>query len=189
VKSRILGTSLAAVLLACFCLLSPRESSAQQGANNWIGARLSIALSPVGFEDPFSGPLGLGLYYERHRIVGGLFLGGQATLYGFYPLRSEFGRSLMLVGALKAGYDFVIPVERRFAFGVSPYLGGGFYRRRFDHLDKSYSSSRPVLSAGVELNLMVRRHGLLGVNLETTLILDEQLRVTVGQGQRIGVRF
>ena len=187
--SRIFGIPKAAVLLAWFCLLSPGEIFAQSDANNWIGASLSFAFSPVGFDDPYSGPLGLGLYYDRHRVVGGLLLGGQVTLYGFYPLKSDFGRSFMLVGALKAGYDFLVPVERRFALSISPYLSAGFYRRRFDFRDESYSSSRPLVSAGVELDLRLRRHGLLGVSLEVTLILDEELRVTVGQGQKIGVRL
>jgi hypothetical protein len=122
-------------------------------------------------------------------VLGGLFLGGQAAAYGFYPRRGDFETSFMLVGGIKAGWEFPFPIERRFGFCVSPYVSGRYYWRRFDYQDQIFSAVRPMLAAGADLDLQIRQTALLGVNLELVLILDETLRLTVGQGQRIGVRF
>jgi len=177
------------VLFIGILLLSTPEVGAQTGGNNWIGVNLSFALQPLGSEDPYSGPLGIGVYYERHHVFNGLFLGGQLDCYGFYPLRSEFGDSFMVIGGIKAGYEFVFPIERRFGFSVSPYLGGRYYWRRFKYQDEIFSAFRPMLAFGAELDLLLPRRSLLGINLEVILVLDKNLRLTLGQGQRIGVRF
>jgi len=170
-------------------LLLPQDVTAQDGRNNWMGANLSLVLQPLGSEDPYSGPLGIGAYYERHLVFHRLSLGGQICYYGFYPLRSDFGRSFMLVWGLKAGYEFPFPIERRFGFCVSPYISGRYYWRRFDYQNEIFSAVRPMLAAGAELDLLIGRGSLLGVNLELVLVVDETLRVTLGQGQSIGVRF
>jgi len=181
--------SIALILFIGIFPLCPHILVAETGGDNWIGANLSYVFQPVGFEDPYSGPLGIGVYYERHRVFRGLSIGGQFTYYGFYPLRSDFGRSFMLVGGLKAGYEFSFPIERRFTLCISPYLSGRYYWRRFDYQGGFFSAVRPLLAAGADLDLLIQRRSLLGVNLEVILILDEALRVTIGQGQRIGVRF
>jgi hypothetical protein len=170
-------------------LISVPVVDAQTGGNNWIGGSLSFALQPLGSEDPYSGPLGIGAYYERHHVFHGLSLGGQVDFYGFYPLRSDFGDSFMVIGGVRAGYEFVFPVERRFIFSVSPYLGGRYYWRRFVYQDELYSAYRPMLALGAELDLLLPRRSLLGINLEVVLVLDKNLRLTFGQGQRIGLRF
>jgi hypothetical protein len=95
----------------------------------------------------------------------------------------------MVVGGIKAGWEFPFPVERRFSFCVSPYLSGRYYWRRFDYQGQIFSAVRPMLAAGADLDLLIRRRSHLGVNLELVLILDDTLRFTVGQGQRVGVRF
>jgi hypothetical protein len=46
-----------------------------------------------------------------------------------------------------------------------------------------------MLAVGAELDLLLPRRSVLGVNLELILILDESLRFTLSQGQRIGMRF
>jgi hypothetical protein len=179
--------SLVLVLLLCTQVL-PADSGQIMG-DNWLGGTLCFAFQPFGFDDPYSGPLGLGGYYERRHVFGGLFLGGQAAAYGFYPRREDFDTSFMLVGGIKAGWEFSFPIERRFGFCVSPYVSGRYYWRRFDYQGQIFSAVRPMVAAGADLDLLIRRRPHFGVNFELVLILDETLRLTLGQGQRIGVRF
>jgi hypothetical protein len=183
----VIFLSLVFLLVLCPQLL--QADSGLDRADNWMGGTLCFAFQPFGFEDPYSGPLGLGAYYERRHVFGGLSLGGQIVYYGFYPLRDDFSRSFMLVGGIKGGWEFSFPIERRFGFCVSPYVSGRCYWRRFDYQGQIFSAVRPMLSAGADLDLLIRRTALFGVSLEITLIFDETLRVALGQGQRIGVRF
>jgi hypothetical protein len=166
-----------------------QANSGQNMADNWLGATLCIAFPPFGFKDPYSGPLGLGAFYERRHVIGGLCLGGQVAYYGFYPLRGDFSSSFMVTGGIKAGWEFPFPVERRFSFSASPYLSCRYYWRRFDFQGQIFAAVRPMLAAGADLDLLIRRSSLLGVNLELVFILDNSLRFTMGQGQRVGVRF
>src|SRR4030042_4336026 len=100
---------------------------AETESSNLAGFELAMRLQPLASQDPYSGPLGLSLFYERHRLLGMMYLGGQVAYWGFYPLQADFGQSSMILGELRLGYDFCFRIERRFALTVSPYLGGGWY--------------------------------------------------------------
>jgi hypothetical protein len=162
---------------------------AETESRNLAGFELAMRLQPLASDDPYSGPLGLSLFYERHRLPGMLYLGGQVAYWGFYPLQEDFGRSSMFLGEVRLGYDFTFRVERRFALTVSPWLGGGWYWRRFVYVDEENIASRPVLGMGVAVDLSVGRRVLLGATVDLTLLFDNQVRGTAGVGERLGVRF
>jgi hypothetical protein len=165
------------------------QLGAQTESSNLAGFELAMRLQPLASQDPYSGPLGLSLFYERHHLLGMMYLGGQVAYWGFYPLQDDFGESSMILGVLRLGYDFSFRIERRFALTVSPYLGGGWYWRRFVYVDDEYIATRPVLGIGVDIDLSVGRHVLLGVTMDLTSLLDNQVHWTAGVGERLGVRF
>jgi len=171
-------------------LLAPAlRLGAETERSNLAGFELAMRLQPLASQDPYSGPLGLSLFYERHRLLGMMYLGGQVAYWGFYPLQDDFGQSSMVLGELRLGYDFRFRIERRFALTVSPWLGGGWYWRRFVYVDDEYRASRPVLGIGVDVDLSVGRHVLLGVTVDLKLLFDNQVRLAAGVGERLGVRF
>lgn len=170
-------------------MLGQQGLPAQTERRNLAGLELTALIQPSGEMDPYSGPLGLGLFYERHQVLRRLYLGAELAYVGYYPLWSAFQESSMILGGLKVGYDFPFRVERRFAITLSPYLSGGWYWRSFVYQGAGYSASRPVLGTGANVDLLVGRRFLIGLNLELLFILDDQLRWTVGGGERLGVRF
>ena len=179
--------------LLLFCALpwrAPHLSALEPEANH-LGLEVCFALRPFGFDDPYSGSLGGGVFYERHHLFGALpfFLGAQLDGYGFYPLRPQVGDSTMLQAGLYLGADFPIPVERRFSLSLAPYLGWRHYWRwmRFD--GGSVFTARPLLTGGVLLYLHAGRRALLGASVEADLILDREPLGTLLHGQRFGVRF
>jgi len=176
---------LAIGLLLAMC---PRLG-AETERSNLAGFELSLRLQPLASADPYSGPLGLGLFYERHHLLGMMYLGGQVAYWGFYPLHDGFGDSSMILGELRLGYDFGFRIERRFALTVSPWLGGGWYWRRFVYVNEEFLASRPVLRAGVDIDLAIGRRVLLGVTMDLASLFDNRVRWTAGVGERLGVRF
>jgi hypothetical protein len=162
---------------------------AETESSNLAGFELAMRLQPLASQDPYSGPLGLSLFYERHHLLGMMYLGGQVAYWGFYPLQDDFGQSSMILGELRLGYDFCFRIERRFALTVSPYLEGGWYWRRFVYVDDEYIATRPVLGIGVDIDLSIGRYVLLGVTMDLTSLLEDQVRWTAGVGERLGVRF
>jgi hypothetical protein len=183
---RILIVTIAAIGL---CMAADRRLGAETESSNLAGFELSMHLQPLASEDPYSGPLGMGLFYERHHLLGMMYLGGQVAYWGFYPLGDDFGESSMILGELRLGYDFCFRIERRYALTVSPYLGGGWYRRRFVYMDDAYITARPVLGFGVDVDLSIGQSVLFGVNMDLTILFDNQVRGTAGMGERLGVRF
>jgi hypothetical protein len=169
--------------------LSHQALSAEEERKNLAGFELTALVQPLGSQDPYSGPLGLGLFYERHRLLWMFYLGGQVSYYGFYPLWAGFGESSMLIGGIKLGYDLFFRIERRFALTLSPYLSGSYYWRRFVFQNTSLPAWRPILGAGVDIDLYVRRNLLIGLDLGFLLVFDERVRWTVGGGERLGVHF
>jgi hypothetical protein len=166
-----------------------RLSAGGTGAKNALGLELSYVLPPTWDSDPYSGPLGLGVFYERHSLVAGLFAGARLTGFGFYPLRGAFGDSFMVMPTVSVGYDFVLPVDRRFALALSPYVLGGLYWRRFLFSGQEFDARRPVIAGGLRSDLRLGRRLLVGLNLEVILVLDQTALVTFSQGERMGVRF
>ena len=162
---------------------------AETESSNLAGFELAMRLQPLASQDPYSGPLGVSLFYERHRLLGMMYLGGQVAYWGFYPLQDDFGESSMILGELRLGYDFCFRIERRFALTVTPYLEGGWYGRRFVYGDDEYIATRPVLGIGVDIDLSIGRYVLLGVTMDLASLLDNQVRWTAGVGERLGVRF
>lgn len=157
--------------------------------DNTLGLELSYVLQPTGATDPYSGPLGLAVFYERHNLLAGMFAAARLAAFGFYPLGGDFGDSYMLVPLLGLGYDFLLPVDRRFTLAVSPYALGGLYWRRFVYSGQAYDARRPLVAVGLRTDLHLARRLLIGINVELLLVLDEALLVTFGQGERLGVRF
>ena len=174
--------------IGLFLVPDPRLG-AETGSSNLAGFELAMRLQPLAAQDPYSGPLGLSLFYERHHVLGMMYLGGQVAYWGFYPLQDDFGRSSMILGELRLGYDFRFPIERRVALTVSPWLGGGWYWRRFVYVDEENIASRPGVGLGVAVDLSVGRRVLLGATVDLTLLFDNQVRGTAGVGERLGVRF
>jgi hypothetical protein len=63
------------------------------------------------------------------------------------------------------------------------------YWRRFLFGTESFDAHRPILAAGLDVDLYVGRRLLIGLVVELVLILDQTPLVTFGQGERLGVRF
>jgi hypothetical protein len=185
------ATRLIHILLICPLFWNTLHLPAADRDANRLGVEVSYALRPFDFDDPYSGSLGGGIFYERHRLVKVLpiFLGGQVGGYGFYPLRRPVEDSAMLQAGLYLGVDCPIPVERRVSLSLAPYLGWRQYWRWMLIDGWTAFATRPVLNGGVALYLHAGRRALFGVILEAGLILDREPLGTLLQGERLGMRF
>jgi hypothetical protein len=156
-----------------------------------FGLELGFVSIPFGFDDPYSAPIGAGLFYEMRPLAKSLpfFFGAVVSYYDFNPLRKHFGDSSMIQLGLYAGYDFVFPFTDQTALTLSPYAGYKHYFRKHMFRDEEVSTNRPILLAGSKLNLYVSRRFSFGVGFEYNLIMEQSPIHTAAQTDRITVGF
>jgi len=159
--------------------------------NHYIGLELGFALIPFGFEDPYSAPIGLGLFYELHSFLESipLFAGFHASYYDFNPLNVHFGQSYMIQIGLYVGYDFLFPFGVTSALVLSPYVGYKHYFREHVYWSDTILTNRPILMAGIRVDLQITRRFFFGIGLEYDIILDRSPLHTLYHTDRIGVAF
>jgi len=168
-----------------------RAAAGHSRMNHMIGLELGFALIPFGFEDPYSSPIGLSLFYELHSFFPSIpvFAGFLASYYDFNPLNIHFGESYMIQFGLYLGYDFLFPFTETSFLSVSPYAGYKHYFREHIFWSDRILTNRPILMAGVRVDLHVSRRFFFGVGLEYDLILDRSPINTLLHTDRIGLSF
>jgi hypothetical protein len=156
---------------------------------NVVGAELQLSLPPGGSADPYSAPMGLGIYYARSGLPLGMAAGVSASLTSYYSRTSGFGPSRTVSWAASLGYPLRIDLAGSARVVLTPSIGGGLYHRWFEYEGNMLYVSRPVVSVLFAAELITGRRVAVGVSAGGTLILDNALRVTATLGERVGVVF
>lgn len=185
------------ILCAAAALLAPAAWSqpaatipAASEPLNLAGLLSEVIPPPLGFDDPYSWMVGGGAFYERR--FGGqrrLVLGGRVAVYGQYATEPLFGWSMTTLAGPFVGWEIVRRPAADLVLAVVPYIGAVQYWRRFEYDNAEFRTSRAALLLGVNLDLVLGTRMVCGVASEPMLILDRTPRFTLGQIQRLAVRF
>ncbi len=175
-------------------LLSARMQAQSAGTaaatRNTAGLLSGMILRPLGFDDPYSWMVGAGAFYERRLgESGALVLGGRAAVYGQYAMEPLYGWSLTALGGPYVGWEILRRPAADLTFTIVPYVGCVQYWRRFEYDNADYRASRLALVLGVNLDVLLGSRVVCGAASEPMLILDRDPLLTLGQIQRLAVRF
>lgn len=158
---------------------------------NLAGVSVGVVSPPIGADDPYSWMLGASLFYERRvRVLGATWvLAARAEGYGQYARREPFGEAHTIWGGGSLGLEIAQRLHEEFALSLVPFAGAGFYWRRLEHDDAVYNSHRPIVLAGIALDLQLGVRLSAGVSVEAVGIMDRAPLAVIGQAARVGVRF
>lgn len=160
-------------------------------ARRFLGLQFGSISSPLGSDDPFAFPLGVGLFFEAHPLLGDARLcwGGSALYYMFLSQAADFEDSFMVQAGLSAGFDIPCLIDGELAAALTPYFGYKEYYREYVFQGKRVSGYRGVAVMGARLSLLVAGAMLIGFDIEYNLILEEEPLDTLACHQRLGVGF
>jgi hypothetical protein len=170
----------------------PESSTAAPGAAgaNAAGTIAVLVWQPFGFDDAYSWMAGAGVFYERRVALGvPLVLEARAAACAQEPLVSGFDRSFTLLAGACAGWELLRRSGGDLEFSLVPYAGYFQYWRWLPHEGEEYVSSRPIVVLGIGLDLAIGKRVLCGIAAEPMLILDRTPLFSLGQVQKVGVRF
>ncbi len=160
-------------------------------ARRFLGLQFGSISSPLGSDDPFAFPLGMGLFFEAHPLLGDARLcwGGSALYYRFRSLDAEFEDSFMFQAGLTAGFDIPYTIDGELAAVFTPCFGFKEYYREYRFRGERSSGYRGVAVMGARLSLLVAGALLIGFDIEYNLLLEEEPLDTLACYQRLGVGF
>ena len=163
----------------------------QEAGKNILGCEVGYLVRPFGFKDPYSWSVGGGVFYERHVLFPHfpLYAGGSLSYYGFYPIEQDYKSSFMVKAGLYLGYDFVIKINNSFTLALAPFAGYSHYWREFVFKDEMFRANRSVIITGVNVNLFIDSHLLIGLSAGIDLLLENNPLFTFSQTERLGWRF
>ena len=180
-----------ALTVFLFVLIGTQALQAAEEHKHMLGGELGYILQPFGFEDPYSWSLGGKVFYELHGLFESflVFFGLNGSFYGLYPLDEFFQDSYLVQAGLYTGYDFLVRFDQKFAIAIAPFIGYSHYWREFTWQEDKYQANRPLLAAGVNFDLYIDQHFLLGLRFEFHLLLENEILFTFAQTERMGFRF
>ncbi len=164
--------------------------SGEKAKKNAAGVEITLAGRYQGFDDPYSMPAGIGLFYEY--ILPGkypLFLGADCEWYGFSPLEDEYDYSWMIIPAASFGYSFRRNFTGSSSLAFSPFIAVGQYFRTFTWNSKQYSGSRPHIKTGFDFALVTEKHYIFTVCFFYAFFMDETGISMPGFRNRAGYVF
>ena len=162
---------------------------AWQAPLNAIHVHHEFLLPPGGATDPYSGPMGVSVSYERYGVREAMMIGVGVSRAGFYPRQIGYRVSAMSAGELRFGYVFDVDLDRRSGLTLVPFLGPGIYHRRFTYNSRRFRVIRPLLTAGANLDLVLASGLAVGLGVHLKVFVDIVPRVAVGPTERVGYRF
>lgn len=160
-------------------------------AEEVVGGSFALSTAPLGVEDPYSGPVGFGLFYDGDRFLSQWNVRPGASLWSYQmlPRREEFGPSLFVLPSLSLRIPFDDPFTLS-GLTVSPVVEIGAYFRRYTFLSEQRFSIRPVSSLGGEMRLSVDHRRLYGIGVTYMTFWESTvrhlLRFSVSFGYRLG---
>ena len=95
----------------------------------------------------------------------------------------------MIQLGLYVGYEFVLFRSDTTALALSPYSAYKHYFREHIFWDDAVNTNRPIIAAGIKINLHVSRRFSFGIGVEYNFILDESPIHTLVQTDRFSVGF
>lgn len=180
---RLIAVSCTAVLIMAMAGSLEAEDA------NVAGVELGVSYAPSGAEDPYSGPMSIGVFYSRRQLPLGLSAGVAADLSSFYSRASNYGASRMLTWNIDVGFPMTIVLHSEADVTITPQFGAGFYHRWFVFDGTSFYAARPVFSFSLSGDLVQSSGLVVGLFVSGSLFMDNAVRATGGFGQRTGVLF
>ena len=178
------------IAFACTAVLMMAIAGSLEAEDaNVAGMELEVSYAPSGVKDPYSGPMGIGVFYSRRRLPLGLSAGIAAGFSSFYSRASDYGASHMLTWNIDVGFPMTIALHSEADMTITPEFGTGFYHRWFVFDGTSFYAARPVFTFSLSGDLVQSSGLVVGLFVSGTLFMDNTVRATGGFGQRTGVAF
>jgi len=179
------------LLLLLFMVAQPAAADTGGGASRFLGLQFGSITSPLGEEDPYAFPLGVGLFFEFHPQGSQtrFFWGGSALYYRFNSRDPDFEDSFMVQAGLQGGFDIILRVDGEPAAALTPLIGFKEYYREYRFRGERISAWRGVAVTGMRLSLLVAGTLLVGFDIEYNLLLEEDPLDALACYQRLGIGF
>ncbi len=142
-----------------------------------VGLEGGHILPPFGFkDDPYSGPIGGGLFYEAHGLFKlPLYSGVCFSYYLFISNNEDFSGSYMLQPGVYGGYNFVFPINKHLNWGFSPHIGYKHYFSEYSFKEEKKENACPIFFAGNNLNLFIGKNFIVGLKIEYNLLFEKTI--------------
>ena len=179
------------LLLLFFAAVQPAAADAGGGASRFLGLQFGSITSPLGEEDPYAFPLGVGLFAEFHPLLGPrrFFWGGSALYYRFDSQDPDYENSFMVQAGLLGGFDIILRIDGEPVAALTPLIGFKEYYREYRFRGDRIRAWRGVAVTGMKLSLLVAGTLLVGFDIEYNLLLEEDPLGALACYQRLGIGF
>ena len=157
----------------CIGPVSAEADTAAPAARHLIGVGGGYTFAPFGFDDPYSGAYGGGVFYEIHHAsgLGQLYFGARLSSSGFSPINPSFEASTMVQTGSYAGISIPLYAARRVEWTAAPYWGYHHYVRWHTFEGKRFVTSRPVGVGGIDLRVAHEKVAV-GIRSEYQLLFE-----------------
>lgn len=169
------------------------------------GLELCYYSPSLGVKDPYSGSLGVKVFYEFRSLatshqalsflkkVPGLYPGVFLSASGFLKPEPDFGSSSMMEAGFYVGYEFSFPLKGDLRWHLSPVIGFKEYFRWHTYkgndyigAGRDYFGTRPIIFTGCHVRFDLPKKFFIGLGLEYNLIFEVQPVSMLGVSIRFG---
>lgn len=137
--------------------------------------------------DPFSLPSGIGIFYTLNPVSKpAFFYGADILWFGFIPDSNFYLGSMMIIPSITFGYHHIFDFTHGSELNLSPYFSYGHYFRSVEIDDSNLWYNRPVISAGIDIDLYTEIQTVSSLGIFTSIIADDEPIIILGLKVKTG---